>query len=258
MALRTMKEPGYTEEFYLKLKGEEVVYSAEKTLSVVIEKLPPVSSVVDVGCGVGTWLSSFAKLQDGEVDLLGIDGPWVDPGLLVIPEEKFLAADLSVEMPSVSGKYDLAISLEVAEHLPPERAEAFVGFLTGMSDFVLFSAAIPFQGGTNHFNEQWQDYWADLFERKGYVPADFIRPVLWSDDRIPVHYRQNTILYLRERRLEELDLPGLPDRRLLSLCHPECYSKHTSPGVRRAFRIFRGAVGRYVARKLYAGRGETG
>ena len=245
-----MKKPGYTEKFYLKLKSEKVIYSAEKTLSVVIEKLPQINSVVDVGCGVGSWLSSFAKLRAREVELLGIDGPWVDTGLLVIPEEKFLAADLSVEMPSINRKYDLAISLEVAEHLPPERAKGFVDFLTGMSDFVLFSAAIPFQGGTNHFNEQWQDYWADLFERKGYVPADFIRPVLWNDSKIPVHYRQNTLLYLREQRLEGLELSGMLDRRLLSLCHPECYAKHTSPGVKRAFRIFRSAIGRYIASNL--------
>ena len=255
--MKTMKESGYTEKFYLKLKGEEVVYSAEKTLSVVIEKLPPINSVVDVGCGVGTWLLSFLKLQNRKMDILGIDGPWVDPGLLLIPEENFLAADLSLEIPRINRKYDLAISLEVAEHLPPEKAGAFVSFLTGMSDFVLFSAAIPFQGGTNHFNEQWQSYWADLFEKDGYVPADFIRPVLWNDDKIPVHYRQNTVLYLREKRLEEIEVSGLLDRRMLSLCHPECYAKHTSPGIKRAFRTFRGAVGRYILRKLGADKSKV-
>ena len=252
-----MKQPGYTEEYYLKRRSEESIYSAEKMLSVVIEKLPPINSIVDVGCGIGTWLLSFSKLRNRKVDILGIDGPWVAPELLVIPGENFLSADLSLEMPRITRKYDLAISLEVAEHLPPEKAEGFVSFLTNMSDFVLFSAAIPFQGGTNHFNEQWQSYWAGLFEQKRYLPADFIRPALWDDDKIPFYYRQNTILYLREQRLEEINLSGSLDRRLLSLCHPECYVKYTNPGVKRAFRIFRGALRRYIARKLDRKKSKT-
>ena len=252
-----MKEAGYTEDFYLRLKGKRVVYSAEKTLSVVIQKLPPVNSAVDVGSGIGTWLLSLLKLRNQELDILGIDGPWVNPDLLVIPKDNFLAVDLSLEMPRIDRKYDLAISLEVAEHLPPEKAEDFVSFLTGLSDFVLFSAAIPFQGGTNHFNERWQSYWADLFEKKGYVPADFIRPVLWNDDKILVHYKQNTILYSKEGRLKETKLAGSLDRRMLSLCHPECYAKHTRPGVKRAFRIFRGSIRRYIAGKLGRNKEKT-
>ena len=245
-----MKKPQYTEKFYLDLMDEKLVYSAEKTLSVVLPKLPPVNSVVDVGCGPGTWLVSLLKLQDRQVDMLGIDGPWIDPDLLVIPKDSFLAADLSREIPRIEGRYDLAISLEVAEHLPPEKAGEFVSFLTGLSDFVLFSAAIPFQGGTNHFNEQWQGYWADLFERKGYVPVDFIRPALWNDEKIAFHYRQNTILYSREDRIKEIKLPSLLDGQMLSLSHPEYYTKHTHPGVKRAFRLFRGSIVRFIARKL--------
>ncbi len=163
-----MNNPRYTEKFYRKRMDEKLIYSADRMLSMVLEKLPPVNSVVDVGCGLGTWLLIFLKLQNKQVDILGIDGPWMDPDLLVIPKDSFLAVDLSLETPRIERKYDLAISLEIAEHLPPEKAEEFISFLTDISDFVLFSAAIPFQGGTNHFNEQWQGYWADLFEQKGF------------------------------------------------------------------------------------------
>ena len=245
-----MKKPRYTEKFYLKRMDEKLVYSADRTLSVVLPKLPPVNSAVDVGCGLGTWLASLLELENRQIDILGIDGPWIDPDLLVIPEDSFLAADLSREIPRVEGRYDLAISLEVAEHLPPEKAGEFVGFLTGLSDFVLFSAAIPFQGGTNHFNEQWQGYWAALFEQKGYVPVDFVRPALWNDDKVSFHYRQNTILYSREDRVREISLPSLLDGQMLSLSHPEYYTKHTHPGVKRAFRLFRGSIARFIAGKL--------
>ena len=252
-----MKKPRYTEKFYLKRMDEKLVYSADQTLSVVLPKLPPVNSVIDVGCGLGTWLVSLLELENRQIDILGIDGPWIDPDLLVIPEDSFLAADLSREIPRIEGRYDLAISLEVAEHLPPEKAEEFICFLTGLSDFVLFSAAIPFQGGTNHFNEQWQGYWAGLFEQEGYVPVDFIRPALWNDEKISFHYRQNTILYSKGDRVKEISLPSLLDGQMLSLSHPEYYTKHTHPGVKRAFRLFRGSIVRFIGRKLGGKKSKT-
>ena len=243
-----MEEKEYTKDFYLELLGEQVVYSAEKILSTVFPRLPEITSVVDVGCGFGTWLAAVSELKGAETDILGIDGPWLDRSLLVIPEEKFLAADLSREMPAVERKYDLAVSLEVAEHLPPEKAEEFTGFLAGITDFVLFSAAIPFQGGTGHLNERWQDWWADLFKREGFLPVDLIRPALWNDRKVLVHYRQNTILYARKQRIGEIKLPGVLEGRMLSLSHPECYTTHARPGVKRAFRMFRKSVGRSIAR----------
>ena len=245
-----MDNPQYTEKFYLKRLDQKLIYSADRMLSVVLERLPPVHSVVDVGCGLGTWLLSFLNLQNRQADILGIDGPWVDPDLLVIPQDRFLAVDLSLETPRIERKYDLAISLEVAEHLFPEKAEEFIRFLTDISDFVLFSAAIPFQGGTNHFNEQWQGYWADLFQQKGYVPIDLVRPWLWDDDKISFHYRQNTILYSRKDRVKEINLPSLLDGQMLSLVHPEYYARHTQPGVGRALRLFRGSIARLIAGKF--------
>ena len=245
-----MKKPQYTEEFYLKRMDGKLVYSADRVLSVVLSKLPTINSVVDVGCGLGTWLVSFSRLQSRQVDMLGIDGPWIDTSLLVIPKDRFLAVDLSLETPQIDSRYDIAISLEVAEHLPPEKAEEFVNFLTDLSDFVLFSAAIPFQGGTNHFNEQWQGYWANLFGQKGYVPVDFIRPAIWNDENISFHYRQNTILYSKENRVKEITLPSLLDGQMLSLSHPVVLQKHMHPGVRRAFRFLRFSIKRFIAKNL--------
>ena len=110
----------------------------------LVLQLLPVRSVVDVGCGDGSWLVVFRKL--GVKEILGIDGEYVDPGLLQIPQDCFQAFDLAKPF-SLGRVFDLAVSLEVAEHLPAECAPGFVECLTRLAPSVLFSAAIPFQGG---------------------------------------------------------------------------------------------------------------
>ena len=64
-------------------------------------------------------------------------------------------------------KFDLVLSLEVAEHLPSECAEAFVESLVNLGPVILFSAAIPYQGGENHVNEQWPEYWVGVLSGEG-------------------------------------------------------------------------------------------
>jgi hypothetical protein len=94
-------------------------------------------------------------------------------------------------------QFDLVVSLEVAEHLPPECAATFVESLTRLGPAVLFSAAIPGQGGVNHINEQWQDYWAGLFRNAGYEPIDWLRKRIWRNERIEWYYAQNILTYAR-------------------------------------------------------------
>ena len=178
-------------------------------------------SVVDVGCGVGTWLAACA--ENGIEDYLGIDGYHVDADLLQIPRQHFRTADLREPL-TLDRSYDLALSVEVAEHLPPEAGPALVKQLTGAAPAVLFSAAIPGQTGPGHINERWQSYWADLFARNGLFPVDRIRPAIWSLDEIPFWYRQNVILYLRRDRLPADYAPP----RILDVVHPELLNKHVA------------------------------
>lgn len=248
----------YTRDFHLNLKSEDSTYSAERVLSLLLPRLPPVSSCIDVGCGPGTWLATLSRLQKQKTEILGIDGPWVDRDLLAIPEDSFLAVDISLEqLPTIQRRYDLAISLEVAEHLFPEKAEEFVSFLTDISDFVLFSAAIPFQEGTNHFNERWQNYWAALFEQRNYLPLDLVRPFLWNDSDVRIHYRQNSLLYVRKERVKEVKLPDIFDVQILSVAHPETHVKFARPSVKRAFRKFRESLKRSITRRLGLRKNET-
>lgn len=211
----------YRDEFF-RDRHARTVYAATTVLDVVLPALPPVNSAIDVGCGVGTWLSVLASRGVGAVQ--GVDGPWVDVANLVIPPASFAHHDLRQDR-DFGRRFDLAISLEVAEHLPPERAAGFVRWLTALSDVVLFSAATPRQGGRNHFNEQWQDYWAALFAQCDYVPLDFVRARIWNDAKIATWYRQNLLLYVRRARLPEIRPPepsGAPGP--LSIVHPEVFT----------------------------------
>lgn len=208
----------YKDEFF-RDRHARTAYAAETVLGILQPTLPALQSAVDIGCGVGTWLSVLQR--QGVREVRGVDGHWVDVANLVIPAESFSHHDLQADL-DLGRRYDLAISLEVAEHLPPARAPGFVAWLTGLSDVVLFSAATPRQGGRNHFNEQWQDYWAALFANRDYVPLDFIRTRIWNDPKIATWYRQNLLVYVRRSRVADLRLPDtLPGP--LSIIHPEVF-----------------------------------
>ncbi len=167
--------------------------SAAVVVPMIVELLGP-RSVVDVGCGTGSWLAAFAAA--GLTDLTGIDGPDIPSTMLRIPKECFARIDLSRDDPSLGRTFDLALSLEVAEHLPPGRAAGFVRALTELAPAVVFSAAIPDQGGTVHVNEKWADYWERLFTEHGYRQADVFRAVLWDNPDVQYWYAQNMYLYL--------------------------------------------------------------
>jgi len=192
----------YNENFYA-VRNDLTAYAAKVILDLVIEVVPPIISAVDLGCGVGTWLSVLSK--NGVRGIKGFDGYWVDKDLLQIPESNFLRQDLT-EPIIIDKIFDLAISLEVAEHLPAKLAKEFVFSLTRLSDFVLFSAAIPGQGGVGHINEQWPNYWISLFEEHEYQCVDFIRKQIWQDENIPYWYRQNIFLFVKEDRLSDLKI----------------------------------------------------
>jgi SAM-dependent methyltransferase len=237
-----MKTEPYQAYFYAN-RYQQTVQAAGRILDLVLPRLPPVRSALDVGCGVGAWLSVLR--EKGVADVLGVDGAWVDEKLLKIPVEKFRRADLSRPL-NLERRFDLAICLEVAEHLPPERADGFIAELAGAADFVLFSAAIPFQGGYGHVNEQWPSYWAGRFAARGYAVRDWVRPRLWTDVSIPVWYRENLLLFVAERRLAELaPAPdGAADGPMpLDLVHPEAYRSKVDPDSwRLGLAVFRRAL----------------
>lgn len=207
----------YDPKFYRELASSQE--SAREILPLVLDVVKP-ASVIDIGCGTGNWLAIARELGVGEV--LGIDGPWVK-AQLAIPAEKFIEHDLSTPL-RLDRRFDLALSLEVAEHLPGSAAETFVRSVCDTADVVLFSAAIPGQGGRHHMNEQWPAYWAELFQRFGYCCYDFVRPRIWNNPRVTWHYAQNALLFAHPESHLSFGEPVIP----LSLVHPILWSSQVA------------------------------
>lgn len=190
----------YDEDFY-RNRHRTTLYSAERIINIVSSFCPQFSSVIDFGCGVGTWLSLFHK---SNVSITGVDGLWVPQEFLVIPKDCFIPCNIQEALKKSESeilnipKHDFAISLEVAEHIEESCAEQFIKVLTSHTDYILFSAAVPSQGGTGHVNEQWPSYWAEKFSHYDFELFDVIRHQIWDDDNIPFWYRQNCFLGARK------------------------------------------------------------
>jgi len=67
----------------------------------------------------------------------------------------------------------------------------------------LFSAAVPGQGGTEHVNEQWPEYWHDKFANYGFLKLDIIRKEIWLNPSVKYWYRQNTFVYTKKDLLAD-------------------------------------------------------
>lgn len=214
----------YNEAFYDKQSLDSFI-SAQQVLSLLIEMTAaPLRSMVDLGCGVGPWLAAARQL--GITEIAGIDGDYVPRDRLMIPQSSFFPNNLSsprnISIPQ--SKFDLAISLEVAEHLPTDAALNFVQKLCELSDLVLFSAALPFQGGHGHINENWASYWSGLFAKFGFVAQDCLRPLIWNNQKICWWYRQNLLVFVKSNRLAEIiKHPLSTSADMLDLVHPEQY-----------------------------------
>ena len=192
-----------------------------QTIIPIVQKLVPASSVLDVGCGTGGWLAEFQAA--GVRDIVGVDGDYVDLHMLQIPDEQFIAHDLTQPL-ALGRRFDLVVSLEVAEHLPASGADIFIQSLIRHGDVILFSAAVPYQGGRYHVNEQWPDYWAAKFLACGYVPIDAIRRKIWQNDNVQWWYAQNTILYGNREALGKHPLlADSGEHSALPLIHPRLY-----------------------------------
>jgi hypothetical protein len=178
----------YTNRYY-----REISEGAMRSARIVMEALPfQVGSVIDVGCGVGEW-------SNGNPDYIGIDYR-IDKDKLLIPYGSYVECNLNREFVVPPKKFDLALCLEVAEHLHPSRAEPLVEYLCSLSDRVLFSAAIPYQGGSGHVNEQWQEWWAELFYKNGFGTTDNsvkLALTVVHHEEVELWYRQNMVLYER-------------------------------------------------------------
>lgn len=231
--MKKIENTKYTTRFFKDFEDDSQ-QSADIILEILFG-LFKIESVVDYGCGTGAWLHAARKL--GATKTTGVDGPWVTREMLVDPDIELVTADLSLPL-NLGVKADLAISVEVGEHVPKSCADGLVKALCETAPRILFGAAIPGQGGTSHINEQWQSYWAEKFAANGYMPVDIVRPQVYNDKSILPWYRNNSILYVRNG--DYLDLmtliitKGNLKTSSIDLVIPDIFER---PGLRHSLRI---------------------
>ena len=187
---------------------QEKIYNttaAEIVVPVILDYFS-CNSVLDVGCGTGTWLKIFR--QHGVRDVVGIDSPYVDKSRLLITDDEFIAHDLTRSF-NLRRRFDVLLCLEVAEHLPDSASNSLIESLCSHSNTIVFSAAIPGQGGQYHVNEQWSAYWQEKFQRCGYERFDIIRPKVWDDARVDLWYKQNIFVFSNNRVLDKYSGPSV-------------------------------------------------
>lgn len=219
----------YSRKFFAHLR--EGSLASARALVPIVLGIHPARTMVDVGCGIGGWVKAF---DENGVSGIGIDGSYVDRSQLLIPEGRFVAHDLNRELDVTdlghryggkdSGRFDLAVSLEVAEHLEPQRSDSLVRDLCALADVVLFAAAIPFQGGAGHINERWQSWWAQRFSENGYDAFDVLRRDIWGRRDIAWWYKQNAIIYVKRDSAAHARFTarfGEPAATMFDLVHPE-------------------------------------
>ena len=198
--------PAYDDEYYDALHMGAVRSAA--AVVPFVQDIFAARRVVDLGCGTGAWLAAFRA--HGATRTLGVDLPPPDNGVAVsraFASTDFLAWNL-IDPLRIKKRFDLAVSLEVGEHLPRHAADTYLDSLVRLAPVVLFSAAIPDQGGEHHENEQWPAWWATRFFKRGYLTFDYLRTHFWDDLRVETWYTQNMLLFVRETEVGRY--PKLP------------------------------------------------
>ncbi len=215
----------YNEDFY----NDNISYTEQSPSIIlgILSNIIEINSFCDVGGGTGLWTREFIKLKNNDVDLdhiCCIDGNYITEKQLLIPKKCFLSFDLEKRI-TLNEKYDLVVSLEVAEHLNSDRSYSFVEDLVNLGDTILFSAAVPGQDGDGHINEQHMTYWVDKFKQHGYEPFDVIRPAIQDNENIPFWYKQNIIVFAKKGTYNYKTLSKVNNKALTHVVVDELYDR---------------------------------
>lgn len=201
----------YSSEFYADMEISSVT-SAKEIIPILMDRYQP-KSIVDVGCGTGAFAAEF--IQNGIEDVTGYEGEWMRQAETLLQKDKYIYSDFTKKI-DTKRIYDLCLCLEVAEHLDYSSARILISTLTSLSHKIVFSAAIPQQGGNHHANEQWPIFWAELFAEEGYILEWDPRLSIWNNSKIASCYRQNLLVFEKSVNRETI----IPH----SLVHPDAWT----------------------------------
>ena len=176
----------YTQAYQEALQNPSI--EASKIILPVLHRRYNFKSLIDFGCGLGQW---SAGLKGIDSSYLGVDLRY---DRLLIKESQFIEHDLNLPI-DLKKRFDIALCVEVAEHLKPESANIIVDTLVRHSNIIVFSASIPFGGNPTHINEQYWEYWIEKFEQKGYIVNDWLRDYIWDNPLSASCYKTDMLIF---------------------------------------------------------------
>lgn len=182
-------------------KHETGSYDSAIIILKYIQSFFQFTSIIDYGCGIGTWCKAANDL--GVDDILGIDQHIYENDYMLISEKNYKQFDLRTPFEQEQ-EFDMAISVEVAEHIDIEYSKIFVDNICHHNKTIIFSAALPGQGGRGHINEQPCSYWINLFRQNNYEVIDCIRPYCWDNENVEVWYKNNCMLFIEKNLYQDL------------------------------------------------------
>jgi SAM-dependent methyltransferase len=187
----------YSPKYYQTLVEPYACKSVPQMAKSIVETFHP-ASVIDIGCGSGALLVALRKL--GVHRLLGLDA--AEAGLDIaqargLDTRKF---DIVTDKLLYSACYDVAVSMETAEHLPASAADHYVELLCSLAPVIIFTAAHPGQGGIGHLNEQPPEYWKGYFKAHDFQPLEELvsawQPA-WRAAGVADFYTNNLMIFQR-------------------------------------------------------------
>lgn len=187
----------YSARYYQTMVEPYARHSAGPMARSIVSSFDP-KSVIDIGCGSGALLVALRKL--GVRKNLGLDA---SQAALDIARARGLSTrkfDITTDHLLYSACYDIAISMEVAEHLPADCADSYIALLSSLAPTVIFTAAHPGQGGIGHLNEQPPEYWIEKFKSHNLHPDTETVPKWQADWRaagVAEFYTNNLIIFRR-------------------------------------------------------------
>jgi len=187
----------YSSEFYRESVEGPALRSASRIAATIVDDLSA-THIIDVGCGTGALLEA---LRDRGCRVHGLE--YAEAALKYCRARRLDVAkfDLERDVHTDARTFDVAISMEVAEHLPERAADRYVDMLTRLAPVVVLTAAPPGQGGTDHVNEQPPSYWMAKFRERGFGHA-YEQSQCWRESwkasgEVESWYYENLMIFRR-------------------------------------------------------------